>query len=623
MATRDSTFRLKTESNPSGIDDVSRAFDRVEQAAKKLADPNLSPRQLQRGLVESALAADNLKTAMDAAKKSGENFGKEGAANLAKFEKVAESAAEKSARLRDALGDMKVKGDQSAQGFEKMAQFGGSAQGMMQGLADASKGTVGELGKLGLALFGFVEAAKLGWEAGKKLDEGMKAIGIDVGTVMESFIRAALGIEDLGKKINAWNVLTISAVALRNQHAVAMRAEAIELAKLGVATEGIVEKYRGAQLALDLFAKELANATKAGLSNSVVMKDLANAADAYFTKALAAGIINLGTLSKLEAERVSSLRRSNDAIHEAGIAQGGLTKAQWDQMKANDAAILSITKKSNADRDAIIQAHALADATKAASKAFNDQVNAVGGSMKKIAEKAASDKDAADVAIAAAIKERDAKIKALNDMELSEAEYTKRKREIVKEATQIIREESAKQVEADKTVVESTRALVTANDLNGASLKTMTEQYVSNEKAADDKWKKDKELQDIAKLLQEALSGTTGKIDEQSPAWKRLAEALDKVKEPASKVKAEAGDSKPYSDTAKAVETLTEKQKDHAKQLILSGQKLNEYKGLWDIYAEDIDTKLIPAMNRMIEKVYDLGKATKDAGGTPRREPIL
>jgi len=380
-ASRDATFRLKTESNPSGIDDVSEAFDRAEKTAKKLADPNLSPRELQRTVIQLAVQTDTLKDAMASAAKNGETFGKTSTESVQRFEKAMAAANVQAAKMRDTAADLRVKGDQAAQGFEKMTQYGGSATSMMQGLADTSNGLVGGFGKAALAVVGFTEAAKLGWDAGNKarllfqeltgkelpsLTNQLVELGTGIKNASGEFDRSGASITAYRERIDRVKLSIDLAKQALDQHSerlskmtpevaraalVALgHAEAIEkttraygsyiMTSVGVGqvTQDMTKSMIGAKDAANAVSEadvELARATKA----FELAQINARAAQREYDESLKKNSSNTNSLGEYTKETKDEIDRLEGRLRMANVQLAGTSKAMAEAAAAAKAAV--------------------------------------------------------------------------------------------------------------------------------------------------------------------------------------------------------------------------------------------------------------------------------------------
>ena len=295
-----------------------------------------------------------------------------------------------------------------------MTQYGGSATSMMQGLADSSTGVVGGFGKAALAAFGFVEALKLGFEAGNKIRAAWKDwFGTDMPNLTNWFVKLGTGVDNATGAFDRHGVVARSAIGIHNENRRAIT-ELTEKIKLLVPewdkSANALSKSVQFSTLLDAELKKLS----ADHQNIVkYAKDHAEAIIETLAPAIKAGTI---TVTNMSVEMRAAVRAALDAV---------------DAEKKYSEAIAKATEKIKEK----FAAEELAIARKLVA-----------------AEK---EVDAANLSIQTATKERDAKIKALNEMTLSDEEYNKRKREIVKETAEKVEEAGEKEEGAQDKIAEA------------------------------------------------------------------------------------------------------------------------------------------------------------------------
>lgn len=246
-------------------DELALAMARAEKATAKLSDPNISPRGLQRAVLDADIATENLAAAMKKAAATGGPTPPAMVASLKGFETAVASANVRAGQLRDRLADMRVKGDQAAQGFEKMAQFGGSAQGMMQGLADTNEGLLGGFAKLSLAVVGTFEAFKVGLAIGNQVRDAWKTmVGTEMPNLTNAFTRLITGIDKAseafdrsGTPITVYRDRLAGVKLAADLVTQALDKKSAELAKLTPAVAAATLRTQGYAAAFDTLSKRV------------------------------------------------------------------------------------------------------------------------------------------------------------------------------------------------------------------------------------------------------------------------------------------------------------------------------------------------------------------------------
>jgi len=413
-ASRDATFRLKTESDASGVDELSAAMARAEAATKKLADPNLTPRQLQRAIVDSTIATDRLKEAMAAAQKTGGPVSADTVAKVKAYETATSKAADQSARYRDALGDQRSRSDAAAKGAEALAGSMSSLEGILGQLKNQTGAVSQGIGEIGFKMVAAAAALKLGYDAGEKVRDAWRSwYGTEMPSLTNSIVSLIYGVDNATGAFDRMGVVGKSAIGIHHQHQNAINELTGKLRELAPEWDKMSNSIKtsnefGATLSKILHQMALDHQDVAKFAKShaeVLLESLA--------PALKAGTLNVMTMS---AEMRTAIRAALDQVD-----------AEKQISKAITETTLKIKEKFEAEELAIARKVVAAE--------------------KEIA--------AAELSIQTATKDRDAKIKALKELQLSDEEYNKRKREIVKETADKVAEAEEKEAESKDKVVEA------------------------------------------------------------------------------------------------------------------------------------------------------------------------
>jgi len=555
-ASRDATFRLRTESDASGVDELSAAMARAEAATKKLADPNLTPRQLQRAIVDSTIATDRLKEAMAAAQKTGGPVAADTVAKVKAYEEATSKAADQSARYRDALGDQRSRSDAAAKGAEALAGSMSSVEGILGQLKNQTGAMSQAIGELGFKMAAGAAAFGLGYNAGEKLRELYQTLA--------------------NKEMPSLSKWLAELVTGADRYTDAE------------ARAGVITQSRLSQM----HAKNQAAERELGLLEKLI-PGLINEA------AAAAQAVKAHDQLKLALERMD---KAGKDVNDWAVANAKLVyEALEPAVKAGK---LAIEDMSKAERVAYETGKAMSDGHLEQKKALDDLTKSVGENLLKIRERAASEKAAADSMISDAYRSRDAQIKALNESGLSGEAYNKRKREIVAESARIVTEGTEKEIAANERMKRDVTDLAMKTEGGADAVKNLGNMYVESQAKKEATVKQDESLKTLTDALVTGTDGLTKKIDESTPAWDGLAKDLGKVKEPASA--AEGGLKKVAEQllpTVEEAEKLGLKIDATGKSFEAFGKKLDEQHGPMD--------RFIVKANSVVDACDKMDKATK------------
>ncbi|MCK6684706.1 MAG: hypothetical protein L6R30_20075 [Thermoanaerobaculia bacterium] len=170
----------------SELEKLGEEGRQAAEAMRALEKAGSSPIALQRAAAMAGIALEDLE-------KSGVHAGPAIEAALGKATQKVQEAAEKARRFADVAGDLKTRGDLAAQGFESLTGAAGSAEGMLSRLKDTGTGVQAKLADVGFAGIALAGAFTLGYESGKKFDEGLKEHGIDLSRLGDG-IGGAVGL---------------------------------------------------------------------------------------------------------------------------------------------------------------------------------------------------------------------------------------------------------------------------------------------------------------------------------------------------------------------------------------------------------------------------------------------
>jgi len=466
-------------------DNLTQAMKRAEDAVRRLADPNLTPRQLQKAIVDSTIATDRLKEAMTATQKTGGPIPGDAVAKIKAYEEATSNAADQSARYRDALGDQKARSDMAAKGAESLASSMNSVEGVLAQLKNQTGATSQAVGELGFKIAASAAAFGLGYGAGEKLREIYQVLANkEMPNLSKWFSELVTGADKYtDAEVRAGVITTgrLSQMHTKNQHL---------------------------QTELELLEKIIPGLTNENLA-------IANAIKAH-------------------AEMATVLARMKNAGQDVNDWAVANAKVIYDALEpAVRSGKLAIEDMSKAERVAYETGKAMSDGHLEQKKALDDLTKSIGENLLKIRERAAMEKSAADSMITDAYRSRDAQIKALNESGLQGEAYNKRKREIVAESARIASEGADKEIAANEKLKKDIEDLALKTDGGADAVKNLGDMYVESQAKKAFTLTQDEALKKLTDALIAGTSGVITKIGESRPAWEGLATDLGKVKTPA------------------------------------------------------------------------------------------
>lgn len=385
---------------PAAASELDAAMKRAADAVAKLSDPNISPKRLQTEVLKADIAVEQLAEAMKKAAATGGPTPPDMVARVQQFQTAVQGANARAGELRDRLADLKVKGDQTAQGFEKMAQFGGSAQGMMQGLADTSTGLAGSLAKTGLAVVGVFEALKVGLAIGNQVREAWKEIyGTDMPNLTNWFAKLWTGADNATAAFDRHGNKARSLIGIHNEHMQTIHGLDAALLKLVPDLGKADAAIAAGAAASELWNQRTKEMVKDGQDVTAYGKRYADVIITTLAPALKDGTISYGMMSDAMKTMIQS-----------ALAASDVRKKEIEELTA---AIAKIKEKSEVEIENAEKAELI---TRKKLALMQEEV------------------DASNRAIGAVFEKRDAAIKALNQETLSQEEYATKKKAILKSA---------------------------------------------------------------------------------------------------------------------------------------------------------------------------------------------
>lgn len=388
-------------------DELTQAMKRAEDAVRKLADPNLTPRQLETGIRTATQATERLRDAMAAAQKTGGPVPPDAAAKVKALGDATAKAATESAKLRDVLGDQRARSDQAAKGAEALSSSMGSVEGVLGQLKNQTGATSQAIGEMGFKIVAAAAALKLGFDAATKAREVYQELtGRELPSLTNWVVKLATGVDNATGAYERHGVVARSAIGIHNAHAQTISVLTAKIATMVPEWNKTAEALRTStefSKTLDLLLKELA-ADHQDIAKFA--KEHADSIIATLAPALKAGTISVAAMT---VEMRLAVRAALDA-------------STAHQQEA----------KSIADATAKINERVAAEEKAIAAKLLSAE--------KEVA--------AAGVSISAIYKHRDELIKALKAEEISTEEFNKRKAEINKKASDDVDAATERETEA-------------------------------------------------------------------------------------------------------------------------------------------------------------------------------
>lgn len=588
MADRSATFRLKTESDASGVDELSQAMKRAEAATKKLSDPNLTPRQLQRAVLDLDIATENVATAMKKVQSTGGPVTPEMATKAKALNTELSTATTRLGQMIDRQGDLRVRANLSAQSMETLSGRVGSLQGALGLAADASTGMVGSLAKLGLGLFAAAEAIKVLDQGAKQIVAGSQALG-------DSFVAMA---ERSAK----------ASTELSNQTAIT-RALDTGMLKTGGTARDLGQEFAALVSHVNRAAKELQDfATGAAVKIPESFFKVQQAAAGLnttlalaFQKSKAEFLdwadVNKSRLQNIEGEYLRHGQKVPEYIDKA------LRALQREGVE------LDLLNKKIYD-----QKHALDDLVK--SKAAEQTANyKVADSIKAVVTEAAKAIASAQDSIASAHRTAEEKIRALKQEEISQEEFNARKRVILKEMDAAVAASAAEESAANMKAEEANRALATQYGLTSEQMKKALQDAKNLADGTNAARDADEGLKGMAEKLAEAMAAqekTWGPNKTESEKWALAINEVAKKTVPAVTATVEFSD---------AFFKIGEDAPNVAKQ---TGSAAIAFEDLGKKAAGSIQSvkDLAAAMRDLAQASYDASGGKSDMGGDITGGPL-
>lgn len=409
----------KTESSAAdawaAIRKMGEEGARAAAALDKMQASANSPRELQRNAAIAELEMQDLRAAIDAARASGVRLGPDVGASLNMAAQSISSAEKRAGQLRDVMGDMTTRGDMAAKGFEAVAGAAGSMQGMLGRLMDTGGQTSQMLAKLGFSVIAFGAAAKMGYAEGVKLREVLTELGVPLPNFSAAVAEAVV---DLSQFASSSNQTVTTGTVLYDT-----------FFNLATGTRGMAAGLR------ELEGPESA-AIERARQHLALRESQAKAEQALRTAFAGSGVTWKSGYQELE--------KLNLALADAELRLSRAAKSQktWDlEMQANGPTYVMLAQKAEAYglNLGVLASRVKAvaeDVTLAAEAKKKATEEFAAAAVAALAKAQASYDEVADAArrdSAAAVSGFEAKMRALNSLQVSEEEYSARKKQLYDE----------------------------------------------------------------------------------------------------------------------------------------------------------------------------------------------
>lgn len=485
------TGTLKEKLGPSA-EAAYAAFEKLSTAA--------SPKALQRALLDATLQTEAFKKAIDEAKASGENFAGPGgriSAAVRAMEKDIDAATKRMGQMRDVMGDIAVRANQSGQSFEYLRGAGGGLNGMFNSLESSSTGALSAVGKLGIATIGIAGIFTAAKEIGLKLGEAM-AFVVDKASKLEETQRR-------GAESTARNTAILAAAEKG-------------LIGYGGTLSDLARAY-------DLLVISQGRGSDAALKHAAAFSGLNIEATKFVDiekKAEAANALLAGAYSRSSQEFLEMAKKSEGALraYEEGFRRAGEAVPEYI-------------------RKAIDALNALANKTKFAAEAQADfnkkteelpgKIESVGSALVKL--QAAYQKEAVEARKAAgeAIAARDDEIKKLRDAGLSEEEYYERKKAAVEKADAAVLAAAQKETAARQAEATGLADLAIKYRMTATQMEAFLQAYLKKNAAQAEAVRSDEEMSTLQSRLAVVLGETADKAGTTAGQMAALQTALEGV----------------------------------------------------------------------------------------------
>jgi len=211
------TLRLLNEKFGQSVSTVNKQFEQFGEVGKKAAEAlermekaKDSPGALIKTSAAAELAFKELREEIDKVIKAGGTVDPALVASLGKVEDKIKSTRARAGELKDTMEDARDQANASAKGFEAMAGSAGSLEGMLGQLGGQGGATSKAIADVGFKAIALSAAFMGGYEAGLKLDAGLKSLGVDFTKIGTSAIESVVNFEKANRATNDYHNMLLN-----------------------------------------------------------------------------------------------------------------------------------------------------------------------------------------------------------------------------------------------------------------------------------------------------------------------------------------------------------------------------------------------------------------------------
>lgn len=458
-------------------------------ALAKLEAAGDSPRSLMRNAALAEVEVQQLRAAIDKAAASGHKFGPEVADSLARAEARIASATTRSGQLRDAMGDLSTRGNVAAKGFEAVAGSAGSLEGMLGQLKDTAGPAGQRMADLGFKTLALGAAFTMGYEAGGKINSFLEQHGNYLAKAIDATTLFVTGGTAEADMLRALDGPVNKSLRSHQEHAKAAADAAAAAKSLGVAftTEGAsISAFTNKTAALSL---AMVTAKTNGVAWDSVVKANAPSIRSLVEEARKLGLSfdQLPPSLRMAAQGLTAFQDAQDRFtastedaaraarqlgSEAGAAFMSGQVREWaaTHAEATVAVVESMQKAGvSTQQMSSIQRAAYTIAKQAVGEhklATEDYARSAITRYADIATAQKRSTEEARTSASNAIANFDAQMKALNNMAVSEEEYSARKKQLYAEMQAALAASASQEAAATKASKDAMSELLASLSLS-------------------------------------------------------------------------------------------------------------------------------------------------------------
>lgn len=466
-------LRASVEKLGPEFDDLKAAVESAESSLKTLEASEKSPGMIERATAKATIAMEDLKEEVDKARAAGVDLGSKVAPAMDKAADSIQKAETRAGRLRERMEEVKQKVSEGAKGMETYASAAGSVDGILGKMADSAKKSDQFIAGLGFRVLGSVAAFQMGYDAGTKFNKFLEEHGNYLAKAVDWTVRFVSGVQSEAEMLRALDGPVNKAMRAHQELAATAQQAAEAAKKIGVAFQSENDGITGFTNKVAALALAMVTAKNAGQSWDGLVKSNASTIKALVVEAEKLGMsfqqmpawlqmAASGLTAFQDAQNAATISMGRTAAaakqlgQEAGAAFQSGQVVEW--AKSHAEAVVSVVDSMNKAGTATSQMTSVQQAAfKIAKEAMGAQKLAMDdyarSAITKYAQIEAAQKATVDTARASsqsAIETFNAQMRALNEMSLSEQEYSTRKKAIYQEMANATFEALNKEVAATR-----------------------------------------------------------------------------------------------------------------------------------------------------------------------------